>query len=108
MVRRDGPCRPCSARACVRAPCVPRPYVGLVRSHGPRHPNSLPPPLFVPPSCSRVLPPLPSLLVPTLHLLPQTVAFRLMGPEMYSGMSALTESSEVVERGIALHKVGVA
>lgn len=35
----------------------------------------------------------------------QTVAFRLMGAEMYSGMSALTEPSEVVARGMALHKV---
>ena len=35
----------------------------------------------------------------------QTVAFRLMGAEMYTGMSALTPESEVVARGMALHKV---
>lgn len=35
----------------------------------------------------------------------QTIAFRLMGPEMYSGMSALTEATPVVSRGVALHKV---
>ncbi|KAG2486093.1 hypothetical protein HYH03_015188 [Edaphochlamys debaryana] len=35
----------------------------------------------------------------------QTVAFRLMGPAMYDGMSALTEPSEVVSRGMALHKM---
>ncbi|EFJ43598.1 1,4-alpha-glucan branching enzyme II [Volvox carteri f. nagariensis] len=35
----------------------------------------------------------------------QTVAFRLMGAEMYGGMSALTEPSEVVARGVALHKM---
>jgi hypothetical protein len=35
----------------------------------------------------------------------QTVAFRLMGAEMYEGMSALQEPSEVIQRGIALHKM---
>ncbi|GLI70892.1 hypothetical protein VaNZ11_015916 [Volvox africanus] len=35
----------------------------------------------------------------------QTVAFRLMGAEMYGGMSALIEPNEVVMRGIALHKM---
>ncbi|QDZ19197.1 starch branching enzyme [Chloropicon primus] len=35
----------------------------------------------------------------------QTIAFRLMGAEMYTGMSALEEASEVIERGIALHKM---
>ncbi|PNW82693.1 hypothetical protein CHLRE_06g289850v5 [Chlamydomonas reinhardtii] len=35
----------------------------------------------------------------------QTIAFRLMGPEMYSGMSALTEATPVVSRGVALHKL---
>lgn len=35
----------------------------------------------------------------------QTIAFRLMGAEMYTGMSALEEPSEVVERGMALHKM---
>mmetsp|Transcript_7040 Transcript_7040/g.15465 ORF Transcript_7040/g.15465 Transcript_7040/m.15465 type:complete len:773 (+) Transcript_7040:158-2476(+) len=35
----------------------------------------------------------------------QTIAFRLMGPEMYEGMSALTEQSGVVARGVALHKM---
>ena len=35
----------------------------------------------------------------------QTVAFRLMGPEMYSGMSSLTPPSPVVDRGICLHKM---
>eukprot|EP00887_Chlorella_sp_A99_P001269 scaffold14.g1269.t1 len=35
----------------------------------------------------------------------QTVAFRLMGAEMYTGMSALTPPSPVVERGVALHKM---
>ncbi|KAK9820161.1 hypothetical protein WJX72_006858 [[Myrmecia] bisecta] len=35
----------------------------------------------------------------------QTLAFRLIGPEMYTGMSTLQEESPVVARGIALHKV---
>ncbi|KAI7843063.1 hypothetical protein COHA_003235 [Chlorella ohadii] len=35
----------------------------------------------------------------------QTVAFRLMGAEMYTGMSALQDPSPVIERGIALHKM---
>ncbi|GAX82082.1 hypothetical protein CEUSTIGMA_g9510.t1 [Chlamydomonas eustigma] len=35
----------------------------------------------------------------------QTVAFRLMGPEMYKGMSALGEPSAVIERGVAIHKL---
>ncbi|KAI3429595.1 hypothetical protein D9Q98_005681 [Chlorella vulgaris] len=35
----------------------------------------------------------------------QTVAFRLMGAEMYTGMSALQEPSLVVQRGMALHKM---
>jgi hypothetical protein len=38
----------------------------------------------------------------------QTVAFRIMGPEMYKGMSALGEPSPVIERGIAIHKVHIA
>lgn len=33
------------------------------------------------------------------------MAFLLMDKEMYSGMSTLNDSSPVVERGIALHKV---
>lgn len=41
--------------------------------------------------------------VPLLARTP--AAFRLMGAEMYSGMSALQEPNEVVERGIALHKM---
>lgn len=35
----------------------------------------------------------------------QTVAFRLMGAEMYTGMSTLQKSSPTVERGIAVHKM---
>ena len=35
----------------------------------------------------------------------QTIAFRLMGAEMYEGMSSLNEPSEVVIRGMALHKM---
>ena len=35
----------------------------------------------------------------------QTIAFRLMGAEMYSGMSALQPPTPVIERGIALHKL---
>ncbi|EFN60069.1 hypothetical protein CHLNCDRAFT_33566 [Chlorella variabilis] len=35
----------------------------------------------------------------------QTVAFRLMGAEMYTGMSALQEPTEVIQRGMALHKM---
>lgn len=35
----------------------------------------------------------------------QTIAFRLMGPEMYTGMSALGTPTPVIERGIALHKM---
>ena len=35
----------------------------------------------------------------------QTVAFRLMGAEMYTGMSALEKPSPVIDRGVALHKV---
>ena len=35
----------------------------------------------------------------------QTIAFRLMGAEMYTGMSALEEATPVIERGIALHKM---
>ena len=34
----------------------------------------------------------------------QTIAFRLMGPAMYDGMSALEGASVEVERGLALHK----
>ena len=37
----------------------------------------------------------------------QTVAFRLMGAEMYTGMSTLGEPSPVILRGVALHKVGL-
>ena len=36
----------------------------------------------------------------------KTIAMWLMDAEMYTGMSALGEASPVVERGIALHKVG--
>lgn len=35
----------------------------------------------------------------------QTIAFRLMGAEMYDGMSSLNEPSEVIIRGMALHKM---
>ena len=35
----------------------------------------------------------------------QTIAFRLMGAEMYDGMSSLQPASEVISRGIALHKM---
>jgi len=35
----------------------------------------------------------------------QTVAFRLMGADMYSGMSALQEAPPSVDRGMALHKM---
>ena len=35
---------------------------------------------------------------------PARAAFRLMGAEMYSGMSALQPESPVVARGCALHK----
>lgn len=35
----------------------------------------------------------------------QTIAFRLMGAEMYDGMSALSAPSEVISRGVALHKM---
>ena len=35
----------------------------------------------------------------------QTIAFRLMGAEMYEGMSSLNEPSEVVIRGMSLHKM---
>ena len=35
----------------------------------------------------------------------QTLAFRLIGAEMYTGMSALTPPSPVVARGVALHKL---
>ena len=35
----------------------------------------------------------------------QTLAFRLIGAEMYTGMSALTPPSPVVARGVALHAV---
>lgn len=35
---------------------------------------------------------------------PHPAAFRLMGAEMYSGMSALQPESPVVARGMALHK----
>lgn len=35
----------------------------------------------------------------------QTIAFRLMGAEMYSGMSSLQTPSPTIERGIALHKL---
>jgi 1,4-alpha-glucan branching enzyme len=35
----------------------------------------------------------------------QTIAFRLMGADMYSGMSSLQSPSPIVERGIALHKM---
>ncbi|XP_044474627.1 1,4-alpha-glucan-branching enzyme 1, chloroplastic/amyloplastic-like isoform X2 [Mangifera indica] len=35
----------------------------------------------------------------------KTVAFLLMDKEMYSGMSSLTEASQTVERGVALHKM---
>lgn len=34
-----------------------------------------------------------------------STAFRLMGAEMYTGMSALQDPSPVIERGIALHKM---
>jgi hypothetical protein len=37
----------------------------------------------------------------------KTIAFRLMDKEMYDGMSTLTPANEIVERGIALHKVGL-
>jgi 1,4-alpha-glucan branching enzyme len=35
----------------------------------------------------------------------QTIAFRLMGAEMYSGMSALQPASPLIDRGMSLHKV---
>ncbi|GMH40177.1 hypothetical protein BSKO_08081 [Bryopsis sp. KO-2023] len=35
----------------------------------------------------------------------QTFAFKLIGPEMYTNMTALDSSSAVVERGFALHKI---
>jgi len=35
----------------------------------------------------------------------QTIAFRLMGAEMYDGMSSLQPASDVISRGIALHKM---
>lgn len=35
----------------------------------------------------------------------QTIAFRLMGAEMYDGMSSLQPASDVIARGIALHKM---
>ena len=35
----------------------------------------------------------------------QTIAFRLMGAEMYSGMSSLQPQTPVIARGMALHKV---
>lgn len=35
----------------------------------------------------------------------QTIAWRLMGAEMYSGMSSLQPPSPAIERGVALHKM---
>ena len=35
----------------------------------------------------------------------KTLAFWLMDKEMYTGMSALHPSNDIVDRGIALHKV---
>ena len=35
----------------------------------------------------------------------ECAAWRLMGAEMYTGMSSLESASPVVERGVALHKV---
>ncbi|KAG1666836.1 hypothetical protein FOA52_009460 [Chlamydomonas sp. UWO 241] len=35
----------------------------------------------------------------------QSIAFRLMGPEMYDGMSTLQEPTAGVARGVALHKM---
>lgn len=35
----------------------------------------------------------------------QTIAFRLMGADMYTGMSSLEEAPPAVERGMALHKM---
>lgn len=35
----------------------------------------------------------------------QTIAFRLMGADMYEGMSSLQAPSDVISRGVALHKM---
>lgn len=35
----------------------------------------------------------------------QTIAFRLMGADMYEGMSSLSAPSEIISRGMALHKM---
>eukprot|EP00884_Botryococcus_braunii_P004632 jgi/Botrbrau1/1416/Bobra.0063s0112.1 len=35
----------------------------------------------------------------------QTLAFRLMGPEMYTSMSALSPATPVIARGMRLHKI---
>ena len=43
--------------------------------------------------------------MPPRCCLPAIAAFRLMGAEMYSGMSALQEPTPVIERGMALHKM---
>ena len=49
----------------------------------------------------------PCLPQPSSPALPRTppAAFRLMGAEMYTGMSALQEPTEVIQRGMALHKM---